>query len=96
MFWSFKGYNIGLCFGASRVIILLCVLGLIFTFSERGPTKSSAACENHFFGDADYTWTLLAIVIGHRTTSKKCGPVKDKTFAGFHFAARHGATQLAV
>ena len=23
MFWSFKGYNIGLCFGAPRVIILL-------------------------------------------------------------------------
>ena len=28
MFWSFKGYNIGLCFGASRVIILDCVLEL--------------------------------------------------------------------
>ena len=28
MFWSFEGYNIGLCFGASRVIILFCVLEL--------------------------------------------------------------------
>ena len=28
MFWSFKGYNIGFYFGASRVIILVCVLEL--------------------------------------------------------------------
>ena len=28
MFWGFKGYTIVLCFGASRVIILVCVLEL--------------------------------------------------------------------
>ena len=60
-------------------------------FSKRGPTRSSAARENHVFWDAAYAWrgvflrhvTLLVIVIGHRATPKKRGAVKDKLFPAF-------------
>ena len=54
------------------------------TFSKRSPTKSSAwVFLRHV--------TLLAIVIGHRATPKKCGVVKYKLFPDF--ISRRGTAQ---
>ena len=66
-------------------------------FSERGPTKSSAARENPVFwmlimhgGFFLRHVTLLAIVIGHRATPKNAAPWKISS-SSFHFAAQRGA-----